>query len=198
MSVNDNLVNMEYEAQVMVSASEYNQIKADNLKISQICRVIRNENAYFDTPNLDITNHHMVLRVRKINDDKKELTLKIQRTDVCIEINHNLTPEQEKELYETGRISNQPIRGMLMDSAISLRNIKYITSLKTERMEIQYNNYLLVLDKNYYRDIIDYNIEVESTSEFEAKRILKEILDSFGIEYRTNYINKAKRAISNN
>lgn len=196
MGVIDN-VNMEYEARAMLSEEEYLLIKEKYLKKENKIVFSTNENAYFDTPNLDITNHHMVLRVRKINDDKKELTLKIQRTDVCIEINHNLTPEQEKELYETGRIPNQPIRGMLMDSAISLRNIKYITSLKTERMEIQYNNYLLVLDKNYYRDIIDYNIEVESTSEIEAKRILKEILDSFGIEYRTNYINKAKRAITN-
>lgn len=194
MGVIDN-VNLEYEARAMLTEQEYSLIKDEYLKKHNNAVFLINENAYFDTPDFYITDHHMVLRVRKINEDKKELTLKIQRPDVCIEINHNLTPEQEKDLYENGRIPNQPIRGMLLDSAVRLRDIKYITTLKTERIEIPFENYLFVLDKNYYRNKVDYNIEVESDSEIHAKEILKEILDSFGIEYRTNYINKAKRAI---
>ena len=194
MGVIDN-VNLEYEARAMLSEQEYSTIKNEYLCKYENVTFLVNENAYFDTPDLFLTDHHMVLRVRTIDESKKELTLKIQRQDVCIEINHNLTLEEEKELFENGRIPNQPIRGMLLDSGVRLRDIKYITTLKTERIEIEIDKYLFVLDKNYYRNKVDYNIEVESTSEIEAKRILKEILDSFGIEYRTNYINKAKRAI---
>ena len=194
MGVIDN-VNLEYEARAMLSEQEYSTIKNEYLCKYENVTFLVNENAYFDTPDLFLTDHHMVLRVRTIDESKKELTLKIQRQDVCIEINHNLTLEEEKELFESGRIPNQPIRGMLLDSGVRLRDIKYITTLKTERIEIEIDKYLFVLDKNYYRTKVDYNIEVESTSEIEAKRILKEILDSFEIEYRTNYINKAKRAI---
>ena len=188
-------VNLEYEARAMLTEQEYLTIEDKYLSEYKNAVFSVNENAYFDTPDFSITDHHMVLRVRTINGGTKELTLKIQTSDVCIEINHILTPEQEKILYETGRIPNQPIRGMLLDNGVRLREIRYITTLKTERIEIKFDNYLFVLDKNYYRNKVDYNIEVESTSENEAQRILKEILDSFRIEYRSNYINKAKRAI---
>ena len=146
MGVIDN-VNLEYEARAMLSEQEYSTIKNEYLCKYENVTFLVNENAYFDTPDLFLTDHHMVLRVRTIDESKKELTLKIQRQDVCIEINHNLTLEEEKELFENGRIPNQPIRGMLLDSGVRLRDIRYITTLKTERIEIEIDKYLFVLDK---------------------------------------------------
>ena len=75
------------------------------------------------------------------------------------------------------------------------KKLKLIVSLKTERIEIPYQNYLFVLDKNYYRNKVDFNIEVESDSKKAAKCHLIEIISEFGIEYNEDYISKSRRAI---
>lgn len=80
---------------------------------------------------------------------------------------------------------------------MDLNSIKLITDLRTERLEVKLNEGLLVIDKNYFRNRVDYNIEVESDSEIYAKTLLLSIISPFGVEYKKDYINKARRAIYN-
>lgn len=196
MSENDN-INMEFEARVMLDEIQYNKIRDYYISHYSNYREIVNENSYFDTPDLYLTKHHTVLRTRTINGENKELTLKIQLDDYCLEINHELTSNEEKALFENGEITNERILEKLSEYEIDISSIRLITTLKTERIEIEFPDYLFVIDKNYYREKVDYNLEVESTSELLAETYLKEIIAPYGVTYKKDYISKSKRAIYN-
>ena len=86
---------------------------------------------------------------------------------------------------------------LLKSKNIDLDRIKLIASLKTERKEIQFPEYLFVIDKNYYNDKVDFNLEVESTSKKLAKEYLNQIISKFNIENKKDYISKSRRAIYN-
>ena len=196
MNVNDN-INMEYEARVMINEEQYLNIRNHYLSSGLSYTELVNENYYFDTPDLKLSNSHKVLRLRKINDKKYELTLKIQEEKGCLEINCPLTSIEALKFLEGGDIPSNKIREKLLEINIEPKDIKYITDLKTERLEVKLKDYLLVIDKNYFRGRIDFNLEVESDAEEHAKSALEAIIKPFGIENKKDYINKARRAIYN-
>ena len=102
MNVNDN-INIEYEARVMVTYKEYKKV-LDSFSIRQENKKeIENINHYFDTPDRYLSEHHMVLRIREIDNKDYELTLKIQQENGCMELNHTITKEEVNE-YINGNI----------------------------------------------------------------------------------------------
>ena len=63
------------------------------------------------------------------------------------------------------------------------------------RMEVEFDDHLLVIDKNFYNNKIDFNLEVESTSRKLAKEYLEKVISKYGITYKKDYISKSRRAI---
>ena len=196
MNANDN-INMEYEARVMINEEQYLNVKNYYLSRYKNAEIITNENTYFDTKDLYLTEHHMVLRLRKINDDKHELTLKIQEEKGCLEINHDLTLNELDNLLNCNQLCGNEILTKLLEVGVNPNDIKLITTLKTDRVEIPFEKYLLVIDKNYYNEKVDFNLEVESTSKNNAENYLFLIISQFGIKYKKDYISKSRRAIYN-
>lgn len=196
MEVNDN-INMEYEARVMINEEQYLNIREHYLNSNYLKEEIINENFYFDTKDLELTKSHKVLRMRKINNNQFELTLKINGENGDEEINHKLTDNERNQLLEKAIFSYRPILDKLKESGIDPCSIRYIACLKTERLEVKLETCLLVIDKNYYRNKVDFNLEVESSSKSLAKSQLEEIIKPFGLSIKKDYINKAKRAIYN-
>ena len=196
MNVNDN-INMEYEARVMINEEQYLNIRNHYSSLKIPHKELVNENYYLDTEDLKLTSSHKVLRIRKINNENFELTLKIQEENGCLEINHTISSFEKENIINGEPISYNQIKDKLLELNINPKSIKYITSLKTERDEFTLPNCLLVIDKNYFRGHIDFNIEVESDTEIHAKTQLIEIIKPFGIDTKKDYINKARRAIHN-
>ena len=194
MNVNDK-VSMEYEARVMIGESEYLKIKEEYLNIGRICREFTNKNTYFDSPDLYLTHHHMVLRIREIDDLEKELTLKIKGEDGDIEITHNIESEEEYQKLLSGNISNLEIEKEISSRGGDIKSLGVITTLTTERVEVEFDDHLLVIDKNFYNNKIDFNLEVESTSRELAKEYLEKVISKYGIAYKKDYISKSRRAI---
>ena len=186
MSVNN--ISYEYECRAMLSEKEYLNL----LDFYHPITLITNVNHYFDTPDLFLTNNHMVLRLREV-DDKKELTLKIKERDADIEITALI--DAKDSFIKHPIIEDKEIRDELINRCVDIGSLQYITTLKTERFEISKNKYLIVLDKNYYHDKIDFNIEIESMSRKEAKKRLLKILKAFNLSYEEDYISKSRRAI---
>ena len=191
------IVNLEHEARAMVTEEQYNQILAHYLKSKKQKKYIVNYNTYFDYEDLYLTNHHMVLRTRNISDKEHELTLKIKGEDGDIEYNHPLTSQEYDSLREKVLIPDSQVKDELLKLKIDLNKLVRITDLKTERLEIQHRNYLLVIDKNYFRNRVDYNVEVESYSKKAARNYLNFKFGRFGVEYKNGYISKSRRAICN-
>ena len=190
MNVNDK-VSMEYEARVMIDENSYQQISAKTLNSGRICRVFTNINTYFDTQDLYLTHHHIVLRIREIISKEiheKELTLKIKGEYGDIEITRKLKIEEEC-------IIDEEINNELSNRGVDVSKLEKITTLTTDRIEVPYEYYLLVIDKNYYNDKIDFNLEVESTNRELAKKYLLEFIKEYNIEYKEEYISKSRRAI---
>ena len=194
MNGNDN-VNLEYEARVMITENQYSQIKKSYANVER--KEFTNTNHYFDYEDLYLTNHGIVLRVRNIDNKKDEWTLKIKGENGDLEINHPLTSNEANNILKTVTIPTSNVLDELNKRNIDLTKLKLIVSLKTERIEIEYPDYLLVIDKNYYRNKIDFNIEVESTSKKAAENHLNQIISQFGIENKKDYISKSRRAIYN-
>ena len=196
MNVNDN-INMEYEARVMITENQYSLVKDFYLNSGKECHQLVNINYYYDDEKLTISSNNEVLRLRTIDDNKRELTLKIKGDNGDIEINRPLTLNEMNEIMEKANISDVEIINRIKELGVNLEDLKLVAKLKTERIEVQEIDYLLVIDKNYYNDKIDFNIEVESTSKSLAIDRLKEIITKFDLEYKKDYISKSRRAIYN-
>lgn len=172
---------VEYEERVMISKSNYQKIVEDIKSTYINYRSLEIENTYLDNDDFFIYKSKKMLRVRTINNKDKELTLKIKNKDgSCIEINETL--------------ENHP----LIDKELNNQFSKYkpIASLKTNRIEVQIDDYLLVIDENKYSDITDYDIEIEAESQQKALQILLKYCDLYHLEYNPKYKSKSHRAIS--
>ena len=194
MNGNDN-INLEYEARVMITENQYSQIKKSYA--SEKSREFTNTNFYFDYEDLYLTNHGILLRVRNFDDKEYELTLKTKGDNGDLEVNHSLTSNEARLIIESSTIPLSNVLDELKKRNIDLTKLKLIVSLKTERVEIEYPNYLFVIDKNYYRNKVDFNIEVESSSKKAAENYLNQIISKFNIENKKDYISKSRRAIYN-
>ncbi len=177
----------------MLSLEQYNALKeyASNYPSRREMALI---NHYFDTEGLDLRNNHLMLRIRNTNDKDYEVTLKVKGEEGDLEINEPISTEEVDHLISHFDFKNKKINKHI--AKVTDKEVKYLTSLKTERIEIEFEDYLFVLDKNYYSDVIDYNLEIESTSIKNAKKYIKKYCDEFGMQYSKDYKSKSRRAIN--
>lgn len=196
MNVSDN-INTEFEARVMITENQYSLIKEKYVSQSHNCVHSTNTNYYFDDEKRTLTKNHIVLRARNISNKQFEITLKIKGENGDLEINHQLTSNEFNELIKNNCLNQCNILDELTTRGIDFSVLKIIADLKTDRIGIQYPEYLFVIDKNYYNQKVDFNLEVESTSKNNAISYLKSIISKFGIEYKKDYISKSRRAIYN-
>lgn len=190
-------INKEYEARVMVSEKEYQDLLRHYSKCRRPKRKIINTNTYFDYENLFLTKNHMVLRTRSISENEYELTLKIKGEESDLELNHILSKEEYEKMREKIIIPQSNVLDKLKELKIDLSKLVLLTDLTTERMEIEYKKHTLVIDKNYFRNRVDYNVEVESFTRKAAKIYLLKHILPFGITYKKGYVSKSRRAIYN-
>ena len=170
---------IEYEERVLISKNDYEKVIADVKLSGKKLSYLNIENIYLDNEQKTIRNHRWMLRIRTTNNKDEELTLKIKNSDnSTIEINETLDshPEIEKQLGQ------------------SLKDYKEVTRLKTDRIEIQYEDYLLVIDKNDYSGIVDFDLEIESDNQAKSKKIIEFYCEKYGLLYDSHYKTKSHRA----
>ena len=189
--------NKEYEARIMLDEERYFFIVTYYMNLYPNKHFLQNANFYFDTDDLYLRSQHMTLRVRVINDVKSELTLKIKGEDGDEEINDGLTPRESDLSVNEGIFPCGQVRNRLMLLPYSLDKYHKITALYNRRLEIEFDDHLLVLDKNTYGDMLDYNLEIESKIGIKhAKDMLKSYIEKFNIPVsKEKYVGKARRAI---
>ena len=188
MKVSDK-ISKEFEARANLSESEFLIIKNDYTK-SQDFKSFTQTNIYYDVNELFLTNNGMVLRVRVFDNDS-ELTLKIKTKDFDKEI----TVEKINKDADIKKLLTPAMKEVLNN--IDIKFLKEVGRLTTERTEIKFDNYLIAIDKNYYNNKVDYNLEIEASSKEEANIILNNILKKYGVINNTIYISKSRRAIFN-
>ena len=187
----------EYETRLMLTEEQYFFIVTYYMNIEPNKHFLQNANHYYDTDDLFLRGQHMTLRVRIINDVKSELTLKIKGDNGDEEITDGLAPKEQELLLEQNIFPYGQVRNRLMLLPYSLDKYHRIASLYNRRLEIEYEDHTLVIDKNTYGDIVDYNLEVESKIGIKhAKDTLKEYIGKFNLTVsEEKYVGKARRAI---
>ena len=189
----------EYETRLMLTEEQYFFIVTYYMNIQPNQHFLQITNHYFDTDELNLTkDQRMTLRVRIINDVKSELTLKIKGVDGDEEVTDGLSPKEQELLLEQNIFPYGQVRNRLMLLPYPLDKYHRITSLYNRRLEIEFDDHTLVVDKNTYEDEIDYNLEIESKLGIDhAKELLIEYAKKFNLTLsKEKYIGKARRAIA--
>ncbi len=189
----------EYETRLMLTEEQYFFIVTYYMNIQPNKHFLQITNHYYDTDELNLTkDQRMTLRVRIINDVKSELTLKIKGEDGDEEVTDGLSPKEQELLLEQNIFPYGQVRNRLMLLPYPLNKYHRITSLFNRRLEIEFEDHILVVDKNTYEDEVDYNLEIESSVGIvHAKELLKEYANKFDLTLsKEKYIGKARRAIT--
>lgn len=148
-------------------------------------------NIYFDTPDFKLKGLNSGLRIR-MYEDKGEITLKtpIQENEK-LETNDDLTLDEAKTLVEahlmkaTGNVADK-LKGL----GIAPGDLVIIGQLSTIRYDFPGDKGTFFLDKSFYQDQMDYELEFESESLEEGALIFQNFLKHHGIKVR-----KAKQKI---
>ena len=186
--------NIEIEAKVLITKDEYNKV-IEHFHLDSYRR-IKQTNYYIDTDNRDIKNNGFALRVRE-KDQEFELTLKTPLSEGLLEKNETIGWRVFEDLRDSKIFPEGGIKKFLAILGIDTNELKIITSLTTERIEIEYKNCLLAVDKNTYGNNVDYEVEAESTSMSGAQDTLKSILEACDIkDFSFNLKSKQSRALS--
>ena len=169
---------IEYEERVMISENDYKKVIDDLTNSGYKLEPFTIENIYFDNKDFYIDRNGMMLRIRNTSTGIHELTLKIRQPEGVLEINET--------------VENHPQIDKCLDNKFN--EFKPIITLKTNRIEIPIENYLLVIDKNEYLDVTDYDIEIEAKTQQRAKEAMLELCKKYKLQYDTNYKVKSARA----
>lgn len=190
-------VGKEFESRVMLTEQEYLDVVSHFMKMYPNNHFLQNNNIYFDTGDLFLKNNHITLRIRTINDVRSELTLKIKGQNGDEEINDDITLKEKEAIIKEKIFPNGNVKNYLLSLPIPLSNYDSIVSLYNRRLEIQFDNHLLVIDKNEYNGIIDYNLEIETKEDINlANKLLSEYIKKFNLSLsKQKYHGKAHRAI---
>ena len=187
----------EFESRVMLTNEEYLNIVSHYMKLYPNHHFLQNINDYFDTSDLFLKNKHITLRVRTINDVRSELTLKIKGENGDVEINDDISFKDKETLLKERVFPDGNVKRYLLSLPNPLSDYENIVSLYNRRLEIQLDNHELVIDKNEYNGITDYNLEIEVKDDINlAKKLLSEYIKKFNLSLANQkYLGKAHRAI---
>ena len=190
-------VTKEFESRIMLTESEYFEIVSHYMRLHPNKQFLKNTNIYLDTDDLYLRKNHVTFRIRIINDIKCELTIKIKGLNGDSEINDNINMKEaymilKEHIYPDGNVKNY-----LLSLPYTFDTYKEITTLYNVRLEIEESDHLLVIDKNTYSSITDYNLEIEAQDSIEnARKWLNYYIKQFNLaNCRQKYVGKAHRAI---
>ena len=191
-------IQKEFESRIMLTEREYLEVVSHFLKLYPNHHFLQNNNYYFDTKDLYLREKHITLRIRTINDVRSELTLKIKGENGDEEINDDISFKEKEILLNEKVFPEGNVKRYLLSLPIPLSNYENIVSLYNRRLEIKYDNHLLVIDKNEYIGIVDYNLEIETENDIKlARALLNEYIKKFNLSLgNQKYMGKAHRAIN--
>lgn len=188
---------IEIETRNLLTAEQY--FSLCSYFLNQVGRRLKHLtllNYYFDDDNYSLTKNNCVLRLRFKNNKSPVLTLKIQQdANKCLEISEKLTHIDVENLLNKNVLPKNIIIKLQQLGFIPY-NLKTKGKLKNQRMEVDFETYLVVIDKNEYNDTIDYDIEIESSDINIAKIEMDKLLKLFNIEKNKDYIVKSKRVMN--
>lgn len=184
--------NIEIEAKAMIDESSYDSLIS--LYQSDTNRVYRQDNYYIDTKDFNLSDNKLGVRIRK-KDDFIEFTVKDKLKEGKLEINQTISKEDFDNFINNKILPDGEVYQYIYKKTKTPKeSLLFYALLITYRLDVNYKNCLISIDKSIYNDITDYEVECESNSMNNTKDVLKEFLDNKKIPYNENHISKLKRA----
>ncbi len=182
---------IEIEAKVLVS-------KEDHKKLAEAFRGntrYMQTNYYIDSEDRALAKAGIALRIRE-KQGKYELTLKTPLSEGLLEKNVAIEMEDFADLRDYGKFPKTDIERFLRQLDIDTKALKILTSLSTDRIDVEYKGGLLSIDRNSYSGQTDFEIEFEYNSLSGAEKIMKELLSSYDIPCVFTHETKTHRAMA--
>lgn len=181
--------NIEFEAKALLKKSDYENLINNYLEDTYV-----QTNYYIDYSDLSLSKRFGI-RIREKNKTF-ELTIKIKNKDNNLEINQNISKNQFNNFKENNIFPKGEVFDKLIDLNVNISLLKIFGSITTSRKDIKFKNCLISIDKSEYNNVMDYEIECESSSLENASKALMEFLNENGIEFEFNTITKLQRLLN--
>lgn len=187
----------EFESRIMLTENEYFEIVSHFMRLHPNKHFLKNTNIYLDTSDLFLRKNHITFRIRIINDIKSELTIKIKGANGDDEINDGINLNEVDAILNNHYFPDGNVKQYLLSLPYSINEYNEIARLNNVRLEIEEEDHLLVIDKNFYNGITDYNLEIEANDSIDnARKWLDYYIKKFNLANRgQKYVGKAHRAI---
>lgn len=172
---------IEIEFKNLIKKDQYQTLLNDYS--SSRTPIFKQVNHYFDTKTFSLKNLKSALRVR-YKQNKYVLTLKQPHSTGLLETHQRLTDEEFAFLKEHGTIKSGDVSKQISQLiGKSIPKLSYLGQLTTERSEIPLKEGLLVLDKSYYFDRVDYEIEFECEEASRGRIDFQQLINSWGLPW---------------
>lgn len=149
--------------------------------------ILVQENFYFDTKNLDYFKENITIRIRKKENLQLQIKRKLRREMYIesIEEYHDLKFKVIPYNLDLNKYSSHIVLS-------NLSKVKLLGNLRTERYVSHYKDAVICLDKNYYGNSIDFELELE----FQNTDTVKEIIKYLDLDCKINKIGKYERFLT--
>lgn len=181
---------IEIEAKALVSQDDYRKLAKlfpDSPRYTQT-------NHYIDSDERILFKEGIALRIREKNG-QYELTLKTPLSQGLLEKNCVITKQQFDDFKQKGIFPKGDTSRFLTMLDIDIATLKILTSLTTDRIDVEYKGGLLSIDRNCYSGKTDYEVEFEYNNLGGAKKVLSDLFEENGIAYTFTKASKTRRAM---
>lgn len=181
---------IEIEAKALVSQDDYRKLAKlfpDSPRYTQT-------NHYIDSDKRILFKEGIALRIREKNG-QYELTLKTPLSQGLLEKNCVITKQQFDDFKAKGIFPKGDTSRFLTMLDIDIATLKILTSLTTDRIDVEYKGGLLSIDRNCYSGKTDYEVEFEYNNLGGAKKVLSDLFEENGIAYTFTKASKTRRAM---
>lgn len=181
---------IEIEAKALVSQDDYRKLAKlfpDSPRYTQT-------NHYIDSDTRILNKEGIALRIREKNG-QYELTLKTPLSQGLLEKNCVITKQQFDDFKQKGIFPKGDTSRFLTMLDIDIATLKILTSLTTDRIDVEYKGGLLSIDRNCYSGKTDYEVEFEYNNLGGAKKVLSDLFEENGIAYTFTKASKTRRAM---
>lgn len=172
---------IEIEFKNLITEGEYHSL-IDDLPFD-INNRFTQTNYYFETDDFALRDHGSALRIRK-KGDTWTATLKEPHEEGLLETHDTLTEDEVNEWLNGSPAPAPFIKNRLAALGVMFTDLQFRGALMTERMEIEYKDTLLVLDRSHYHNQTDFELELEAKEKQHGETIFTALLDQYNISKR--------------
>lgn len=181
---------IEIEAKALVSQEDYRTLVRAFKEAERYAQT----NYYIDSEDRILAKEGIALRIRE-KGGIYELTLKTPLSQGLLEKTKTIGMNEFTNLRDFGDFPHGDLEQFLIMLDIDVTQLKILTSLTTERVDVPYKGGLLSIDRNSYNGITDYEVEFEYNNMAEAEKILLELLAEHKIKAPISLKSKSRRAM---